>query len=215
VERRLLSATNNTITSNKLVFSKWPYLLLTSVVSAAFWIIFSVFDQLLFFSPFLAFHIPNDAITDFVLSNIIAVLLGAVTTLNVYAFKHVKRRRRIRSAIEKKSRRAESSVLSSFRYSLLSGSSIGIISSMCAGCSSIGLYLSMLLAGGGAAVGMSTAATNVMASALISFLDSYYLPLRFLSVMLLFWAYYAASRTIAKSCILRHSTKNRTTTTSG
>jgi hypothetical protein len=193
----------NIARSNKLIFSKWLYVLLAAAVSTAFWIIFSLFDQLLFFSPFLAFYVPKDAITDFVLSNIIALLLGAVTTLNVYAFKHVKRRRRIRSAIEKKSRRAESSVLSSFRYSLLSGSSIGIISSMCAGCSSIGLYLSMLLAGGGAAVGVSTSTTNVMASALISFLDSYYLPLQFLSVLLLFWAYYSASRTIAKSCILR------------
>jgi hypothetical protein len=199
----------NIARSNKLVFSKWPYVLLAAAVSAAFWIVFSVFDQLLFFSPFLAFHVPKDAITDFVLSNIIAVLLGAVTALNVYAFRHVKRWQ-TRSATEKKSTRATaasplSSVLSpsSLPSSLLSGSSVGIVSSMCAGCSSIGLYLSMLLAGGGAAVGISTSTTNVMISALISFLDFYYLPLRFVFVLLLIWAYYAASRTIARGCILR------------
>jgi hypothetical protein len=48
------------------------------VVTVAFWIIFSFIDQLLFFSPMLAFYLPNDAIVGFILSNITVGLLGIV-----------------------------------------------------------------------------------------------------------------------------------------
>jgi hypothetical protein len=37
--------------STKLVFSRWPYIVLGGAVTILFWIIFNVFDQLLFFFP--------------------------------------------------------------------------------------------------------------------------------------------------------------------
>jgi len=40
--------------STKMVFSNWPYIAIAAAVAALFWIIFNVFDQLLFFSPVLA-----------------------------------------------------------------------------------------------------------------------------------------------------------------
>jgi hypothetical protein len=76
------------ITSSKLVFSRWPYLVLGGAVTIVFWIIFNVFDQLLFFSPVVTFYLPDDAVQGFVISNITAVLAGAVISMNLYAIRH-------------------------------------------------------------------------------------------------------------------------------
>ena len=37
--------------SIKIVFNSWIYIVLTGAVAAIFWIVFNIFDQLLFFSP--------------------------------------------------------------------------------------------------------------------------------------------------------------------
>ena len=58
------------ITSSKLVFSRWPYLVLGGAVTILFWIIFNVFDQLLFFSPVMTFYLPDDAVQGFIISDI-------------------------------------------------------------------------------------------------------------------------------------------------
>ncbi len=50
------------IASTRLVFCKWPYVLLGGAVVTIFWIIFNVFDQLLFFSPVVTFYLPEDAV---------------------------------------------------------------------------------------------------------------------------------------------------------
>jgi uncharacterized membrane-anchored protein len=71
--------------SAKLVFSKWPYILLGGAVTTIFWIIFNVFDQLLLFSPVVTFYLPDDAVAGFIISNITAVLAGAVISMNRYA----------------------------------------------------------------------------------------------------------------------------------
>src|SRR5215831_4527223 len=71
-------------------FSNWIYIALTAVVSSTFWIIFSLFDQLLFFSPVFVFYLPDDAVIGFILSNIISVLIGTVVSMNVYVFRHSK-----------------------------------------------------------------------------------------------------------------------------
>jgi hypothetical protein len=70
----------------------------------------------------------------------------------------------------------------------LSGSTLGTVSSMCAGCSSVGFYLAATF--GTAGVAAST------------FLSNYQLPLRLLAIGLLVWAYYSAHRRIAKSCAM-------------
>ena len=158
--------------SIRLVFSNWLYILLAGVVSSIFWIIFSVFDQLLFFSPILVFYLPDDAVIGFILSTMTALLLGIVVSMNVYIIKHS---RNLKLAIG----------------SLFSGSTLSMISSTCASCSSIGFLL--LSTFGGIGVTAST------------FLSNYQTPLRIMSVALLLWALYSASRKLTKSCVLNYN----------
>ena len=64
------------VNSMRIVFSSnWTYVALTGAVSSVFWVIFCVFDQLLFFSPVFVFYLPDDAVTGFILSTIISILL--------------------------------------------------------------------------------------------------------------------------------------------
>lgn len=158
--------------SIRLVFSNWLYILLAGVVSSIFWIIFSVFDQLLFFSPILVFYLPDDAVIGFILSTMTALLLGIVVSMNVYIIKHS---RNLKLAIG----------------SLFSGSTLSMISSTCASCSSIGFLLVSTFGGIGV-----TAST---------FLSNYQTPLRIMSVALLLWALYSASRKLTKSCVLNYN----------
>jgi len=158
--------------SIRLVFSNWPYIALAGAVSSIFWIIFSVFDQLLFFSPIFVFYLPDDAIIGFILSTMTAVLMGIVVSMNVYIIKHS---RNLKLTIG----------------SLFSGSTLSMISSTCASCSSIGFLLVSTFGGIGV-----TAST---------FLSNYQTALRIMSVALLLWALYSASDKLTKSCVLNHS----------
>ncbi len=88
IRTAVLASILSIITSSKLVFSKWPYLVLGGAVTIVFWIIFNVFDQLLFFSPVMTFYLPNDAVQGFIISNITAVLAGAVISMNLYVIRH-------------------------------------------------------------------------------------------------------------------------------
>ena len=45
----------------KVVFSKKQYTLIAIVIATVFWIFLNMFDQILFFSPVLAFHVSNYA----------------------------------------------------------------------------------------------------------------------------------------------------------
>ena len=76
-----MSANTNNL---KNIFSNWSYLTLAIAISIGFWIIFAILDGLLFFSPSLAFWIPPDAVTNFIISDIIAIMLGIVVSMNVY-----------------------------------------------------------------------------------------------------------------------------------
>ncbi len=132
--------TSNTITlSAKMVFSKRSYTALAAAVAAMFWIIFNVFDGLLFFSPVLAFYypLPENSVPGFILSNMTAGLVGIVVSMNVYIFRHHKVK---------------------FGTSFFSGSTLGTVSSMCASCSSIGFFLVTTF--GGAGVAASSFMTN-------------------------------------------------------
>lgn len=88
-------------------------------VFVIFWIIFNVFDQLLFFSPILYFYMPSDAVTGFIITNISAGILGIIVSLNINFLKHYN------FHTEKL---------------LLSGSILGIFFSTCTNCSSVGLF---------------------------------------------------------------------------
>jgi hypothetical protein len=150
----------------RMVFSNWKYVLIAFITALAFWIISSVFDQLLFFSPIVIFYLPDDALVGFVLATVTAILLGIVVSLNVYIFRLTKLK--IKTA------------------SFFSGSSVGVLSSTCASCSSLGFFLASTLGAAG------VAASN--------FLSNYQTPLRLVSIVLLVWAYYSASNSLVKNC---------------
>lgn len=107
--------------SMKLIFSMPIYILIAIAVAIPFWILFKFFDQLIFFEPIWIFYLPEEAIAGFILITIISILMGILVSMNVYAIRHSKLK------ISKKS--------------LFSGSSLGIISSVCSSCSSIGFLL--------------------------------------------------------------------------
>jgi hypothetical protein len=161
------------ILSFKMVFSRWLYVLIAGIIGSVFWILFNIFDQLLFFSPIVIFYLPDDAILSFVISNITAILLGIIISMNIYVFKYSKLRRNFTS--------------------LFSWSSISVISSACASCSSIGILLVTTLGG----IGVSA----------LTFLANYQIPLRLVSIMLLIWAYYTISNKLTKSCIIDYNIK--------
>ena len=166
--------------STRAVFvANWIYIALAAVVSTIFWIIFTVFDQLLFFIPVLVFYLPNDAVLGFMLSTITAVLMGIVVSMNVYILKH-SRSLKIKISFG----------------SFFSGSTLGMISSTCASCSSIGFLLVSTFGGIG-----------VTASA---FLSNYQTPLRVTSIALLVWALYSASNKLTQSCALNSNVDNGT-----
>jgi hypothetical protein len=167
IKQSLIQRFGSLLTSIKIVFSHWPYIALAGTIATIFCIVFNVFEQLLFFSPIVVFYLPEDAIIGFILSNTTAILLGIVVSMNIYVLKH--------------SRGIKLNATSFF-----SGSGIGVLSSTCASCSSLGFLLVSTL--GGAGITLST------------FLSNYQTPLRILSIALLLWAYYSISIRLTRAC---------------
>jgi hypothetical protein len=167
VKYSLIQRLGSMLASIKLVFFHWVYIALAGTIATIFWTVFNVFEQLFFFSPIVVFYLPEDAIIGFILSNITAILLGIVVSMNVYALMH-SRDRKLNAS------------------SFFSGSSIGVLSSTCASCSSLGFLLVSVL--GGAGITIST------------FLSNYQTPLRIISITLLLWAYYSVSIKLTSSC---------------
>jgi hypothetical protein len=149
------------------ISSRSKRIAIAGTIAIIFWIVFNVFEQLLFFSPIVIFYLPEDAVMGFILSNITAILLGIVVSMNIYVLKH--------------SRGMKFNAASFF-----SGSSIGVLSSTCASCSSLGFLLVSTL--GGAGITLST------------FLSNYQTPLRIVSTALLIWAYYSISIRLTRRC---------------
>ena len=107
--------------SVKVVFSTPTYILIAGAVAILFWILFNVFDQLIFFEPIWIFYLPEDAIAGFILTTVVSILIGMLASMNIYVLRHSKLK--IKSG------------------SLFSGSSLSIISSVCGSCSSVGFLL--------------------------------------------------------------------------
>ena len=105
----------------RIVFSSILYISLAAAITAGFWIIFNVFEQLLFFWPVWVFYLPEDAIISFILTNVSAVLMGLLVSMNIYIIKHFK--------------------LQISKSSLFSGTGLSILSSTCISCSSVGFLL--------------------------------------------------------------------------
>jgi hypothetical protein len=107
--------------SFKLVFSRVFYIALTIAIAFTFWIIFNLFEQLIFFWPVWVFYLPEDALLGFVVTNITAILLGMLISMNIYVIRN--------------------SRLKITKSSLFSGTGLSILSSTCVSCSSIGFLL--------------------------------------------------------------------------
>lgn len=153
-----------------IVFSNWPYILIALATALAFWIVSSISDQLLYFTPILYFYLPEDAVYGFILASITSIMLGIIVSMNIFVFRNT--RTKIKAA------------------SFFSGSTLGVLSSTCASCSSLGFLLVSTLG-----------AAGVTASSLLS---NYQTPLRLLSIGLLIWAYYSVSRQLMNSCAINH-----------
>ncbi|MEJ7642454.1 MAG: hypothetical protein WKF36_09715 [Candidatus Nitrosocosmicus sp.] len=150
------------------------YIGISASVFAIFWAFFNIFDQLLFFSPILYFYIPDDAQIGFVITTMSSAFLGIVVSMNVYVIRNAKIR------LDK---------------SLLSGSVLGIASSACASCSSIGFLIISTFGGAG-----------IIAT---GFLTNYQIPLRLLSVGVLVWALYVVLNRVTKSCMVNQYDNNK------
>jgi hypothetical protein len=74
------------------------------------------------------------------------------------------------------------------RTSLFSGSALGVLSSTCVSCSSVGFLLVSTFGG----VGIAASA----------FLSNYQISLRVLSIVLLIWALCSISNKLTKSCTI-------------
>jgi hypothetical protein len=74
----------------KIVFSNRLYIAIAAAVFTTFWIIFNMFDQLIFFSPVPYFYIPDDAVAGFIITNITSILMGIIIPMNVYIIKNSK-----------------------------------------------------------------------------------------------------------------------------
>jgi hypothetical protein len=155
--------------SIKLIFSMPIYILIAIAVAIPFWILFNFFDQLIFFEPIWIFYLPEDAIAGFILTTIISILMGILVSMNIYAIRHSK--------------------LKISRKSLFSGSSLGIISSVCSSCSSIGFLLISTFGS------IGVIATNL--------LTIYQIPLRIISVAILIFALYTIHKRVLQSCAIK------------
>ncbi|MGD1836744.1 MAG: hypothetical protein ACPKPY_01635 [Nitrososphaeraceae archaeon] len=80
------------------------------------------------------------------------------------------------------------------KSSLFSGTTLGIISSTCASCSSIGFVIISTF--GSAGIVLS------------NYLDMYTIPLRLLSIFILLYALYVIHNKLTKNCILKNKLNN-------
>ncbi|HEY6589267.1 MAG TPA: hypothetical protein VIY98_13320 [Nitrososphaeraceae archaeon] len=156
--------------SFRIVFSKLLYILIAIAIAIGFWLLLNTFDKLLFFSPVWTFYLPEDAISGFILTNISSILLGILVSMNIYVINDAKLK------ISNKS-------------SLLSGTTLGILSSTCASCSSIGFAIISTLGGTGIAIS--------------NFLEVYAIPLRIVSILILVYALYLIHNKLTKSCVIK------------
>jgi hypothetical protein len=120
----------NTLSSISFVtrtaFSNPLYLIIASVTGLVFWIVTNTFDNILFFSPFLAFYVPNDMLGVFFLSCINSILVAVLVNFNLQIIRDLKLR---------------------ISKSAVAGTTISVISSACASCSTFGFILASTFGG--------------------------------------------------------------------
>ena len=110
----------------RTVFSNPLHLIIGSITGIVFWIVTNKFDSILFFSPFLAFYVPSDMLGIFFLSCINSILVGILVIFNIHIIRNLKLR---------------------ISKSALSGTTISIISSTCASCSTFAFTIASTFGG--------------------------------------------------------------------
>lgn len=181
----------------RLVFSNWSYILMSIVVTLFFLIIFSSFDQLLFFSPIPAFYVPNYAIPDFIVSTVTAGLLGIVISMNVYSLRRQYCMYKVENTATTYPQGKDSNKNRlGIAVSIFSGSSLGVLSSMCASCTSYLGFALLSVFGSGLGTTLST------------FMSNYQFPLRIATLIILIWSFYSVSKSLmVNNCSLRAKIK--------
>lgn len=85
-----------TLNSIRLVartaFSIPLHLIIGSITGIVFWVVTNRFDNILFFSPFLAFYVPSDMFGIFFLSCINSILVGILVNFNLHIMRNLKLR---------------------------------------------------------------------------------------------------------------------------
>ena len=120
----------NTLSSisfvTRIAFSNPLYIIIATVTGLVFWIVTNTFDNILFFSPFLAFYVPNDMLGVFFLSCINSILVAVLVNFNLHIIRDLKLR---------------------ISKSAVAGTTISVISSACASCSTFGFILASTFGG--------------------------------------------------------------------
>lgn len=112
--------------SIKIVFANPFYIFIAAFLTIVLWIVFNFFGQLLFFSPFLVFYLPNDAHLSFILTNILSILIGIASSMNIYLLKNSRLK---------------------ISRTMFSGTAFGLATTTCMSCSSFG-FLTISTFGG-------------------------------------------------------------------
>jgi hypothetical protein len=110
----------------KIAFSNPFYVAVALITGAIFWIVTNTFDNFLFFSPYLTFYVPNDMIEGFILTCINSVLVTILVNFNLFLIRNLKLK---------------------LSKSALSGTTISVLSSTCASCSTFGFTLASTFGG--------------------------------------------------------------------
>ena len=125
----------------KTAFSNPINIIIGSVTGIVFWVVTNMYDNILFFSPFLAFYVPNDIFGVFLLSCINSVLLGILVNFSLHIMRNLKLK---------------------ISKSALSGTTISIISSTCVSCSTFVFTIASTFGALGFAVSDFLAANQII-----------------------------------------------------
>jgi hypothetical protein len=144
-----------------------------AVVAIASWIVFNVFDGLMFSEPIINFHhsLQEDTVPGFIPSDVRAALLGIIESMNVCTSLKVPTKTFPR------------------HHSFFSRSTFGMVSSMYMSCSSFGFYSATIF--GRAGVGASTLMPN------------YQIPLGLVAIGVPVLAYYSTHKRILGTCSVK------------
>jgi hypothetical protein len=137
-ELKLFSSINPVF---RTAFSNPIHVAVASIISIVFLVITSTFDNILFFSPFLAFYVPSDMLGMFLLSCINAILVGILVNFSLHIMRNLKMK---------------------ISRSALSGTTVSIISSTCVSCSTFAFTIASTFGALGFAVSDFLAANQTI-----------------------------------------------------